>query len=147
MPPTFGFNYFIVTMTFSLIEHLKERRSGPRYRVMADLIAEAIADERLAAGARLPALRDVAYELGVTVGTVARAYSQAASRGLVAGEVGRGTYVLARSPREPMNGVGSAAFHAAIEGAEVPMKAALAAPVGQTKIMSAVMRSLLDELS
>ncbi|MEN6542849.1 PLP-dependent aminotransferase family protein [Parvibaculum sp.] len=133
-------------MTFSLTDLLKEQRPGPRYRVMADLIAEAIADGRLAPGARLPALRDIAYELGVTVGTVARAYSQAASRGLVAGEVGRGTYVLARTPREPMDGVGSASFHAAIEGAEVPMKAALAAPVGQTEIMSATLRSLLDEL-
>ncbi len=141
-----GFNCFIVTMTFSLTKLLKEQRPGPRYRVMADLIGEAIVDGRLAPGERLPALRDIAYELGVTVGTVARAYALAASRGLVAGEVGRGTYVLARAAREPMQGVGSAAFHAAAEGVEVPMKQAIAAPVGQTEIMSAALRELLDQL-
>ncbi|WP_422561354.1 GntR family transcriptional regulator, partial [Parvibaculum sedimenti] len=70
-----GFNCFIVTMTFSLTKLLKEQRPGPRYRVMADLIGEAIVDGRLAPGERLPALRDIAYELGVTVGTVARAYA------------------------------------------------------------------------
>lgn len=133
-------------MTFSLTNLLKEQRPGPRYRVLADLISEAIADGRLSPGERLPALRDIAYELGVTVGTVARAYALAASRGLLAGEVGRGTYVLARAPREAMQGVGSAAFHAAAEGVEVPMKQAIAAPVGQTEIMSAELREMLDRL-
>ncbi len=133
-------------MTFSLVELLKEQRPGPRYRTLADLIGEAIAQGHLAPAARLPALRDVAYELGVTVGTVARAYALAASRGLVAGEVGRGTYVLAREARAPLQGVGSASFNAA-DGAEVAMKAALAAPVGQTSIMSAAMRAVLDTAS
>ncbi|HUD53082.1 GntR family transcriptional regulator, partial [Parvibaculum sp.] len=62
-------------MTFSLTEFLKTKRSGPRYRAIADLIGEAIAEGRLAPGTRLPPLRDIAYELGVTVGTVARAYA------------------------------------------------------------------------
>lgn len=134
-------------MTFSLSEHLQDRRSGPRYRVIADLIGEAIADGRLAPGERLPALRDIAYELGVTVGTVARAYALAAQRGLVAGEVGRGTYVLARTPREPSSGVGSASFLASEDGIRIQMKSALAAPVGQTEIMGAALRRLLDTLS
>ena len=37
-----------------------------------------------------PTHRDLARELGVTVGTVSRAYAQAKRRGLVTGEVGRG---------------------------------------------------------
>ena len=51
-------------------------------------------------GTRLPPQRDLAYRLGVTVGTVSRAYALVAARGLVAGEVGRGTFVraLARAP-------------------------------------------------
>lgn len=131
-------------MTFSLTEFLKTKRSGPRYRAIADLIGEAIAEGRLAPGTRLPPLRDIAYELGVTVGTVARAYALAANRGLVAGEVGRGTYVLAREERAPMQGVGSASFNA-MDGAEVAMKAALAAPVGQDETMGAALRAVLDE--
>lgn len=44
-------------------------------------------------GARLPTQRDLADRLGVTTGTVSRAYAEAAHRGLVSGEVGRGTFV------------------------------------------------------
>jgi len=42
---------------------------------------------------RLPTHRDLAWKLHVTIGTVSRAYGEAERRGLIAGEVGRGTYV------------------------------------------------------
>ncbi len=71
-------------------------RSGPRYLALAEAIAEDVASGVLAAGLRLPPQRDLAYRLEVTVGTVGRAYALAAQRGLVGGEVGRGTYVRAR---------------------------------------------------
>ena len=71
------------------------RRPGPRYVALADAIAKDIADGALAEGVRLPPQRDLAYRLGVTVGTVSRGYAVAAQRGLVTGEVGRGTYVRA----------------------------------------------------
>lgn len=68
-------------------------RSGPRYRAIADCLGEDVAAGRLNPGTRLPTHRDLAYRLGVTVGTVSRAYAEAERRGLVSGEVGRGTYV------------------------------------------------------
>ena len=68
-------------------------RAGPRYRALVDALAQEVAEGRLPAGARLPPQRDLAYRLGVTVGTVSRAYALAAQRGLVSGEVGRGTFV------------------------------------------------------
>jgi DNA-binding transcriptional MocR family regulator len=68
-------------------------RPGPRYRVLVDALAEEVADGRLPEGTRLPPQRDLAYRLGVTIGTVSRAYALAAERGLVTGEVGRGTFV------------------------------------------------------
>lgn len=68
-------------------------RSGPRYLAIADAIAGDVATGALAGGARLPTQRDLAYRLGVTVGTVGRGYGEARRRGLIAGEVGRGTYV------------------------------------------------------
>lgn len=67
--------------------------SGPRYRAIADAVAEDLANGRLRPGARLPTHRALAERLGVTVGTVSRAYAEAARRGLVTGEVGRGTFV------------------------------------------------------
>ena len=68
-------------------------RPGPRYRALVDALSEEVADGRLPEGTRLPPQRDLAYRLGVTIGTVSRAYALAAERGLVTGEVGRGTFV------------------------------------------------------
>nr|WP_299243604.1 PLP-dependent aminotransferase family protein [uncultured Halomonas sp.] len=67
--------------------------TGNRYRVLADAIAEAIAEGELAEGKRLPPQRRLADALGVTVGTVTRAYSEAERRGLIEARVGSGTYV------------------------------------------------------
>ncbi len=76
-----------------------DRLPGPRYRAIAQGIGDAIAAGELGPGAKLPPQRDLAWKLGVTLGTVTRAYQLAESRGLVAGHVGRGTFV--RSPNGP----------------------------------------------
>ncbi|HEX6120821.1 MAG TPA: PLP-dependent aminotransferase family protein [Dongiaceae bacterium] len=66
---------------------------GPRYLAIADALASDIRSSRLSPGDRLPTHRELAYQLGVTVGTVTRAYGEAERRGLIGGEVGRGTFV------------------------------------------------------
>jgi DNA-binding transcriptional MocR family regulator len=71
---------------------------GPRYLAVADWIAEAVARGSLAEGAKLPPQRDLAYDLGLSLNTVTRAYAEAERRGLVRGEVGRGTYVRTGGP-------------------------------------------------
>ncbi len=48
---------------------------------------------RLVEGDRLPPQRELAYQLGVTLGTITRAYAEAERRKLVRGETGRGTFV------------------------------------------------------
>jgi len=68
-------------------------RRGPLYKVIADRLARDIETGQLDPGARLPTHRALADRLGVTVGTVTRAYAEAERRGLVAGQVGRGTFV------------------------------------------------------
>ncbi|MGE5146467.1 MAG: GntR family transcriptional regulator, partial [Candidatus Eiseniibacteriota bacterium] len=70
-----------------------EGRTGPRYQAIAEAILDAIGTGTLAPGDRLPPQRDLAWKLGVTVGTVSRAYMLAEQRGALSGEVGRGTYV------------------------------------------------------
>ncbi len=67
---------------------------GLQYERLADAIAEAVRKGELAPGAKLPPQRDLAWKLGVAVGTVSRAYQLAEQRRLVSGQVGRGTYVL-----------------------------------------------------
>lgn len=78
-----------------------QSQQGPRYLAIAEALAGDVATGRLAAGDRLPTHRDLAWRLGVTVGTVTRAYAEAERRGLVTGEVGRGTFVREQLPSAP----------------------------------------------
>ncbi|WP_157744474.1 aminotransferase-like domain-containing protein [Micromonospora viridifaciens] len=65
----------------------------PHYLTLADAIGADIAAGRLRPGDRLPPQRELARRLGVAIATVGRAYHVAARRGLLTGEVGRGTFV------------------------------------------------------
>lgn len=67
--------------------------TGPIYVRLADHIEAAISSGTLPAGTKLPPQRNLAFDLGVTIGTISRAYALVHERGLVSGEVGRGTYV------------------------------------------------------
>lgn len=86
---------------------------GPRYEALAEAIAQAVRSGELPPGTKLPPQRDLAWKLGVTVGTVGRAYAVAERRRLVSGQVGRGTFVLAppvagEEPATPAQAVGGA---------------------------------------
>src|SRR5690606_21566023 len=96
-------------------------RPGPRYRALLEALAEDILEGRLPAGARLPPQRDLAWRLGVTVGTVGRAYALAAQRGLISGEVGRGTFVRAAAPA-------TARANPVSDGGDGPIKLTVNAP-------------------
>ncbi len=73
-------------------------RNGPKYQQIVDAIAEDMATGVLPAGTRLPPQRILAYALGISPNTTARAYAEAVRRGLLGGEIGRGTYVLSGPP-------------------------------------------------
>ena len=68
------------------------------YRALADAVATEIAAGRLRPGDRLPTQRRFARDHGIAVSTAARTYAELTKRGLVTGEVGRGTFVRA-APR------------------------------------------------
>ncbi len=71
----------------------------PLYLSVADAISKAVAEGALRPGDQLPTHRALAQQLVVTVGTVTRAYAEAERRGLIAGQIGRGTFVRAgRTP-------------------------------------------------
>lgn len=67
----------------------------PLFRRIVQSLADDVAAGRLTPGARLPPHRDLADDLLIARGTVARAYREAEALGLVRGDVGRGTVVLA----------------------------------------------------
>ncbi|MGH7580014.1 MAG: PLP-dependent aminotransferase family protein, partial [Gemmatimonadales bacterium] len=70
----------------------------PKYQALLDALQRDIEAGVLAPGTRLPTQRDLAQRLGVAIGTVGRAYAVAEERGMVSGEVGRGTFVRGPEP-------------------------------------------------
>lgn len=67
--------------------------SDVSYRTLADEIARDIASGHLKAGDKLPPHRDYAYKRGIAVSTAGRVYRELVRRGLIVGEVGRGSFV------------------------------------------------------
>jgi DNA-binding transcriptional MocR family regulator len=80
------------------------------YTALVDELAAAIAAGGLKVGERLPPQRQFAYEKGIAASTAARVYAELLRRGLVVGEVGRGTFVAGQMPQvaplrvEPFDG-------------------------------------------
>ncbi|MEU6705522.1 PLP-dependent aminotransferase family protein [Streptomyces wuyuanensis] len=75
--------------------HLELR--GPRLRAgLIDALREAVRTGRLAPGARLPASRSLAADLGVSRNTVVEAYAELVAEGLLSAQQGSGTRVAAR---------------------------------------------------
>src|SRR5262245_43005446 len=68
---------------------------GPRFRQLYRALRAAIVDGTLSSGAKLPATRALATELGVSRTTVLLAFEHLAAEGYLAGRHGSGSYVQA----------------------------------------------------
>lgn len=66
---------------------------GPLYRRLLEALRRDIQSGELPAGTRLPTHRALADQLGITPGTVTRAYHEAEQCGLLRARIGDGTYV------------------------------------------------------
>src|SRR6266700_4082471 len=69
------------------------------YLRLADAVASEIVSGALKPGDRLPPQRNFAYERKIAVSTASRVYTELLRRGLVVGEVGRGTFVSGNARR------------------------------------------------
>ena len=87
----------------------------PIYEQIIARIEEAVATGQLVVGERLPPVRDLAAELDVAPGTVARAYSTLESRGVLETRGARGTRVAPRAVSAETSG-GSPMEAGALEG-------------------------------
>lgn len=67
--------------------------TGPKYRALADAIADDIKAGVLRPEQKLPPQRQLADLLGVTVGTITRGYAEAEKRELVYARMGSGTFI------------------------------------------------------
>ena len=70
----------------------------PKYQALLDALLRDVESGTLPPGTRLPPQRELAERLRVAIGTVGRAYAEAEQRGVVSGEVGRGTFVRGPEP-------------------------------------------------
>ena len=84
--------------------------SRPKYKAVVAMIRDRIAVGELKVGDKLPPVRDLAWQLRITPGTVARAYTVLTDSGVLQAEVGRGTFVADptdvmedNAPPQPLN--------------------------------------------
>ncbi|ACL59870.1 transcriptional regulator, GntR family [Methylobacterium nodulans ORS 2060] len=109
--------------------------SGPRYLALVNALEQDVTEGRLTDGFRLPPHRELAQQLGLSVGTVSKAYQEAEQRGIVSGHVGQGTFVRRPAPgrdeasaaREPVN----LALNVPADGREIEILSGLLAEVSQ----------------
>lgn len=74
-------------------------QAGPKYLALVRALREGIRRGDLKPGTKLPTVRELAWKLGVTPGTVARGYQIATQEGLLEATVGRGTFVSTQTRR------------------------------------------------
>jgi DNA-binding transcriptional MocR family regulator len=77
---------------------------GPKYKAVMQAIRDSISSHALHPGEKLPPVRDLAWKLGITPGTVARAYTLLTDDGTLIAEVGRGTFVAQPQVHAPLSG-------------------------------------------
>ena len=91
-------------MAGSPLVTVDSRHPVPIYVQLEQGIRASIATGRLAAGAQLPTVRQLAVELRVNANTVARVYAELERAGVVETRRGVGTFVAARQPALPRRG-------------------------------------------
>lgn len=115
---------------------------GPKYLALARALRDAIKNGILPQGTQLPTVRDLAYRISVTPGTVSRAYQIATSEGLLEATVGRGTFVAATALRlGPRQSLFPGAEMINTEG-QLDLRTPHLPEVGQAEAMAATLRRI-----
>src|SRR5580698_9668506 len=81
--------------------HLQSESHIPLYVQLRDQLRALVHSGELRLGDRIPASRELAQQLGVHRTTVANAYAELESEGLIEGHVGRGTFICGDSAPRP----------------------------------------------
>ena len=124
-----------------------KQEDGPKYLALTRALRDAIRLGNLPEGQQLPTVRDLAYRLSVTPGTVSRAYQIATQEGMLEATVGRGTFVAASRPRlGPTHSIyverdpGVAAGRVDLRSPRIP-------DVGQEAFFAAGLRRIADQMA
>src|SRR5947209_15789002 len=78
--------------TLVSVASLKSECAPPRYEQIANALSQAIRSGQLKPGDRLPTVRALASDLGVSLTTVTAAFKSLTESGWTRGEIGRGTF-------------------------------------------------------
>ncbi len=88
--------------TLVSIAGLRAEGAPLRYEQIANALCQAIRSGQLKPGDKLPTVRALASDLGVSLTTVTTAFKSLAETGWTRGEVGRGTFVAERGACDPI---------------------------------------------
>ena len=114
-------------------------RIGPKFIALADAFSEVIESGELVSGAKLPPQRILSYKLGITVGTVTRAYQELEQRGLTEPKVGSGTYVRDRKTEQ------NCFYHPVSEQEGIDLALCRPLLLSQPKYLAAALEELCHE--
>ena len=123
---------------------------GPKYKAVVTMIRNGISKGDLAANQKLPPVRELAWTLGVTPGTVARAYTVLIDAGVLQAEVGRGTFVMPapqQSHPETLAEIDVIAHHGDIESRTDKFKVNMFSPHLPSVGQETLIRRLLVEVA
>lgn len=115
----------------------------PKYIVLIQSIREAVRSGHLKPGQKLPPVRELAWQMGITPGTVARAYKAAVEDGILQATTGRGTFVAEAAPA-PQE---LATIYAGPEAGAIDLRVARMIDVGQDAMIRAGLRRAADEVA
>lgn len=87
-------------LTRRLARRAAEEKDQPTAHVVVEEVWLAVVEGDLATGERLPTVRKLAIELGVSPRTVQRAYDELGRLGVAATRMGEGTFVSLNPPPE-----------------------------------------------
>ena len=90
----------VETVHFSL----DQNDDVPIYRQIIRQIEYAVLSGRLKSGDKLPTIRSLAVELKTNPNTIAKAYNELEIRGILATQVGSGTYISDKKPVQEEDG-------------------------------------------
>ncbi len=114
-----------------------------KHQAIKRSVLDAISAGTLSPGTRLPPVREVAWKLGVTPGTVARAYKDLVDQGVLSAVVGRGTFVAEPELPAPLPALLDLGGDGR-DGSMLNLRTAQVADVGQGQMLHDLLKNLPD---
>jgi DNA-binding transcriptional regulator YhcF (GntR family) len=104
---------------------IDQNNSGPLFDQLRSQIIEGVRDGRLPPGTRLPTVRELAGQLGLAVNTVARAYRELETAGILETRGRFGTFVARVDPADAAMATAAHTFVSAAKAMGIDKAAAL----------------------